>query len=173
MIIGLSGKMGSGKSTIADLLKKYHSKNKAKIFKCAGPLYEIQNHIYDYLGLKLEGEKDRPLLIALGMWGRSKDENIWLNKAIQAAEEYSRNGGLAIIDDVRLENEAKAIESVGLLVRLEGEQRGPNITPESMNSPTETALDKYDFKYVIDNRVSVEQMGDKLNFIIDSYINNY
>jgi len=172
MIVGLSGKMGTGKSTLAQHLKELYG-DRIKIFKCAGPLYEIQNHIYDYLGLKLEGEKDRPLLIALGMWGRSKDKNIWLNKALKAAQEHSGNGGLAIIDDIRFENEADAVSKIGLLVRLEGLQRGPNITCEALNSDTEVALDTYDFKYVINNRVTEQEMRNKLDFIIDDYIQNY
>lgn len=156
MIIGLSGKMGSGKSTLANYIKD-NSEQPTAVVKIAGVLYELQDMIYEELGLTLVGEKDRPLLIALGTWGRSIDENFWTSKALEIAIKMSNQGLIVIIDDIRYPNEAKAIEDAGgLLVRIEGLQRGPNINIEAMTNPTETALDDYPFAYRVSNLHGVE-----------------
>lgn len=163
MLIGLSGKMGTGKSTLAKYLMD--KQPNSVIVKIAGLLYELQDMIYTKLGIKLEGEKDRPLLIALGMWGRDKDENFWTDIALKQAKE--RPEELVIIDDIRFPNEAKALEDAGgILIRIEGKQRGDNLTPESMNNVTETSLDDYNFKYRIDNSFSVEHTLSQLENIL-------
>lgn len=163
MIIGLSGKMGTGKSTLASHLMNKESDS--KIVKVAGLLYELQDMVYDKLGLKLQGDKDRELLIALGMWGRDKDSNFWIDKAISQAKNSTEK--LIIMDDIRFPNEALAVEQAGgLLIRIQGEQRGDNLTPESMNSITETALDNYNFKHIIDNSFSIEYTIAQLEKII-------
>jgi len=168
MIIGLSGKMGTGKSTLATFIMSVMGLT--AIVKIASILYELQDMIYKTLGLTLEGEKDRPLLIAIGMWGRSKDENFWTDKAMQRAKELSAQGYTVIIDDCRFPNEAKAIEDAGgLLIRIEGVQRGPNITPEAINTPSECALDEYKFEYVINNQTTQESVQEQFNFILEQF----
>lgn len=150
MIIGLSGKMGTGKSTLANYIQ--NSMHKSAVVKIAGLLYELQDMIYEKLEMVVAGEKDRPLLIALGMRFREMDENFWTSKAMNKAKELSQQGYTVIIDDIRFPNEAKAVEDAGgLLVRIEGLQRGPNLTVEAMTSVTETALDVYPFEYRISN----------------------
>lgn len=157
MLIGLSGKQGTGKSTIAKEVQDNYEN--VKIFKMAGILYELQDYIYNRVGLTLQGEKDRPLLVSLGMWGRSKDENLWVNVALSEALEHSRSGGIALIDDIRFPNEADGIlENNGLLLRIEGEQRGPYITQHMKQNVTETSLDSYPFKNVINNNQTIDRM---------------
>lgn len=165
MLIGLSGKMGTGKSTLARHI--YDNNEHVKTFKCAGALYAMQDMIYDFLDLKMVGEKDRDLLVALGMWGRAKNPNIWLDKALNEAIAYVKLGGVAIIDDIRFPNEAEAIiKNGGLLVRIDGIQRGPNLNPELMNSTTETALDSFEFANRISNEVSVSRTIEQLEELI-------
>ena len=70
LFIGISGKMGTGKSTLPDLLlKALPNSGKGSM---ASPIYKGQDILYNEYGLPLEGDKDRPLLIAIGMWGRDK-----------------------------------------------------------------------------------------------------
>ena len=161
MIIGLSGKQGTGKSTLAKAIQDTYTN--VKIFKMAGTIYELQDYIYNRLGLTMIGEKDRPLLIAIGLWGRSKDENIWTNDTLRQALEHSRMGGIALIDDIRFPNEAKAIEdNLGVLIRIEGVQRGPNITEDMKTNESETALDNFNFKNIIDNKQDIETVRQNL-----------
>jgi len=168
MIIGLSGKMGSGKSTLANHI--ISTSNKAVTVKIAGILYDIQDMIYTKLNMTLEGEKDRPLLIAVGMWGRDKDQDFWCKKALDQAQILSSQSNIVIIDDIRFPNEALAVQNAGgLLIRIEGTQRGPNLTPEALTSTTETALDEFDFEYTINNQVSQEQVFEQYTFISEQF----
>ena len=164
MIIGLSGKQGTGKSTIAKAIQDTYKD--VKVFKIAGIIYELQDYIYNRVGLTLQGEKDRPLLIALGMWGRDKDSDLWTNVAIREALEYSKQGGIALIDDIRFPNEALRVKENGLLIRIEGLQRGPNITEEMKTNITECALDDFKFEHIISNENRIEIMTEQLNSII-------
>ena len=164
MLIGLSGKQGTGKSTIAKAIQDTYKD--VKIFKIAGIIYELQDYIYNRVGLTLQGDKDRPLLIALGMWGRDKDSDLWTNVAIREALEYSKQGGIALIDDIRFPNEALRVKENGLLIRIEGLQRGPNITEEMKTNITECALDDFKFEHIISNENRIEIMTEQLNSII-------
>ena len=164
MLIGLSGKQGTGKSTLAkEIEMKYPN---VKVFKFAGILYEMQDYIYKRVGLTLKGEKDRPLLVALGMWGRDQDPNLWRDVAIKDALEHVKAGGIALIDDVRFPNEADAVARLGTLIRIEGIQRGPNITEEMKNNITETSLDSYPFENRINNNQPLEGMLVDLHKIL-------
>lgn len=165
MLLGLSGKMGTGKSTLAKHI--YDNNSNVQTFKCAGALYAMQDMIYEFLDLKMVGEKDRDLLVALGMWGRAKNPNIWLDKALREALHHVQQGGVAIIDDIRFTNEAEAIiKNGGLLVRIEGLQRGPNLNPELMTSQTEVALDGFDFTNRIQNLHGVSRTIEQLEELI-------
>lgn len=165
MIVALSGKRGTGKSTLANHL--IHKAKSPVVLKIAGPIYELQDMIYEKLGLKLEGEKDRPLLIALGMWARDKDEDFWTNLAAKKAMELNQTHDLVIIDDCRFPNEAAIFDGCGMLIRIDGEQRGPNLDAESMNHITEIALDDYPFKYRINNSVSLEDTIKQLDKLME------
>lgn len=166
MIIGLSGKMGTGKSTLANhIMNKYKSSTTVKI---AGLLYELQDMIYSKLNMKLVGEKDRPLLIALGMWGRDQDQNFWTSKAMEKAKLLELIKDVIIIDDIRFPNEAQAIlDNNGILIRIEGKQRGPNLTEDMMNNVSETALDSFPFENVIDNSTGLNDTIRQLEQILN------
>ena len=147
LFIGISGKMGTGKSTVSKLIRK--SLDKSVISSIASPLYKAQDLIYKEYGLTLEGEKDRDLLIALGLWGRNKSPDFWLEQFVKRAIEGRAE--IVICDDIRFENEAKFFEENGVLIRLEGAQRGDNVDYSRADDKTETSLDNYKFKNVIIN----------------------
>lgn len=135
--------------------------------KVAADLYAIQDYIYNRLGLTLVGEKDRDLLIAIGLWGRNKSPSLWTDACFNRIAK--RNNNIVIIDDIRFPEEAKAVEAMGgTLVRLEGVQRGPNVDPKSLNNSSETALDNYDFKFRIDNRGTEEETVAQLQNILNT-----
>lgn len=169
MLIGLSGKMGSGKTTLTNFL----SKELAPLYniiheKVAGDLYAIQNYIYERCGLTMVGEKDRALLIAVGEWGRDIKSSLWTDLCFNRVRELLKDSNnLIIIDDIRYPEEAKAIEDCGgVLIRIEGIQRGPNINPEFANRGSEIALDDFDFKHRINNNGTVEQTLAQLEDIL-------
>jgi ABC-type oligopeptide transport system ATPase subunit len=163
-IIGISGKMGSGKSTLA----KYIMNNYEDVVveKVAADLYGIQDYIYNRLGLTLKGEKDRDLLIAIGMWGRGISSSLWTDACFNRVSKLSNK--VVIIDDIRFPEEAMAVERLGgILVRLDGAQRGPNVDPKSFTSSSECALDQWDFKNRISNAGTPEETIEQLKRIIN------
>lgn len=154
LYLGISGKMGSGKTTLTTGLMEVLSSLNSERISLAKPIKDLQDLIYRELDLELEGEKDRPLLISLGMWGRSKSDTLWLDAAVKKFEESDAE--LVICDDVRFKNEADWFSKNGILLRLEGEQRGDNVDPSRKDDLSETSLDDYNFDYVIDNTGGVQ-----------------
>ena len=155
LYIGISGKMGTGKSTLSDgIMKTIDSMTSTRV-SMATPIKRMQDNIYRDLGIEMEGEKDRDLLIALGMWGRGKHKDFWLQQGILEIELAKE--AIIICDDIRFENEANWFKKNGILMRIEGEQRGPNVD-DNKESITETALDNFNFDYYIDNRIDQEAM---------------
>ena len=152
LYIGISGKMGSGKSTLTQGIREALSNFSSETISMATPIKRLESLIYQDLELE-HTKKDRDLLIALGMWGRNIDSDFWLKRAV---ERVSDDVQLVICDDIRFENEAKWFKENGLLLRIEGEQRGENVDPSKSEDITETALDNFPFDYFIDNRADKE-----------------
>lgn len=162
MLIGISAKMGSGKTTLSNMIINLLGKHNVVQEKIAKDLYSLQDHIYEVCGLTLEGEKDRDLLIALGMWGRSKSPSLWTDICFNRVKEHLEKGKIVIIDDIRFKEEADRVEELGgLLLRIEGVQRGPNLTPHQMNSSSEVALDEYPFKHRVSNLGTPQEMFEQ------------
>ena len=169
LYLGISGKMGSGKTTLSDGLIKALTSLKVARVSLAKPLKDIQDIIHGYVDVQLKGEKDRDLLIALGMWGRGKSPDFWLERAVSAMEEIDAD--IIICDDVRFLNEADWFKDNGLLMRIEGKQRGDNVDESRADDPTETTLDEYDFKYYISNNESAEESLMSALYAIAEHMN--
>lgn len=150
LFIGISGKMGVGKTTISQMLQSIMPNSEVLAF--ASPLYKAQDMIYDQYSLNLQGDKDRDLLIAIGQWGRNIDPDFWIEQFAKQALESEFE--IIICDDIRFPNEAKFFEKFGTLVRIDGEQRGDNVDSSRATNITETALDNYKFDHVISNKQS-------------------
>lgn len=177
MIIGLSGKKGSGKNTVSELIRRYSLPAHWEEKQFAGKLkqmvsvltgitmgdldrQEVKEATLKYMDL---GTTPRYLLQTLGTeWGRNLiDKDIWVKTLLS---DYKRNSDW-IITDVRFENEAMAIkERGGLLIRI---NRGQS--PDEHSS--ETMLDNYDgFDYVIDNNGTWGELTDKVHDICVNHI---
>lgn len=129
----ISGKQGSGKTTLAKNIAQAWSKykgNKSVLINFADPLYDMHNFIIGYLehhGIKRDIKKDGPLLQLLGTeWGRKTvSEDIWvklLGAKMAEVSHPSRNldqNLLFIVADCRFRNEFDAFKGGALMVRLE------------------------------------------------------
>lgn len=133
--IFVSGKQGSGKTTLSDILENMISKSTTKINvirgKFARELYMIHDVIWQHMnsrGIYMEkGQtKDGFLLQWLGTeWGRAIDRDIWVNLAFKNWKEQcsglTEGQNVIIIDDGRFENEFDSVAQTPdrIMVRLE------------------------------------------------------
>lgn len=186
MVLLLSGKMGSGKTTLANAVAdrwEQDSLRKAVLINFADGLYEMHDFCLNYLsrhGIPVQ-KKDRKLLQWLGTeWGREYDADIWikiLKSRMGAHFKYLSTIGyepgqvLFIIGDARFENEADAFPDA-LKIRLEcaSEVRKKRCTrwTDTGNHPSETGLDRY-FKWNMkfDTTVaSVDECVEKLMTVL-------
>lgn len=156
-IIGISGKIGSGKTTLARVLYT-HFGYEPKIF--AGKLKEIASIL---TGLHIDNMYQRHMKDTyLDMWGMTIGElqqrlgteavrdhlhkDAWINALF--ADYFDQNWS---VSDMRFENEAEAIlDRGGILVRIDGSRTGPG--GRDPNHISETSLDEWDlWHYVFDN----------------------
>lgn len=100
-IIGLTGKGGSGKDTVADYLEEKYNFKKISFGEL---LYKIAY----LLGMK---EKDRQFLIDLGDALRGMDQDVFIRPVVE--EILSNTSINYVITDVRQPNEYKALLDLG------------------------------------------------------------
>jgi phosphomevalonate kinase len=161
LLVGISGKVGSGKTTTADKLAA--RVEKTKICNFADPLkQEVSKRFGVALDrLYVQAEKNKPvsdsdpttlgeLLQRVGAERRKENPNYWIERMAELVDSLS-DVDLIVVGDVRHKNEAEFIaKRGGLLIRLNGDPGGERA--RSTRDPThasETDLDDYkDFDLV-------------------------
>lgn len=125
MIIGFTANMGAGKTTAVEYLRALHSgEHKFKAvsnIKFAQALYDMQEFIYDRISSVYKKPdnfvKDRKLLQWLGTeWGRgSISQTLWIDLWKDRVKycNLSQPRGIIVCDDVRFDNEAETVRSLG------------------------------------------------------------
>ena len=190
MIIGISGKAGSGKDTAAKMLevlyanpdisyedfanKRYKNFADIQIVHFADSLKETAQVLFrigEWETNTQEGKKTtinwigktvRELLQGIGQGLRDAiDPNLWVKILFANTEGWSNY----IIADVRYPNEVKAIkERNGILLRIDRKGAGAG------NHSSETALDDYkEWDLVIDNNSTKEDLFNTLKKIVQKY----
>ena len=114
--IAISGKMGSGKTTLADELLKQvleHCPNDDHATKVslATPVKQVA---YDYF-LMLPSEKDRELLQQIGQRFRQIKNRVWVDLLLDHVHGLSDTTPceFVICDDMRFQNELEALQADG------------------------------------------------------------
>lgn len=175
MIIGISGKLKSGKSTLTSYLAEYGFEE----LLFAGGLKDM---ICTLLGVDRDtlnsqefketeipwvGTTPRKLMQTLGTeWGRAINPNLWVNHTLQQARFLPK----VVISDVRFPNELQALHDINAItVRIvrDIEREGPE-----HQHPSETALDHVNnklFDVVIDNNGSLEDLRKAAEDIINNF----
>lgn len=160
MIIGLAGKIGCGKSTVADFLEREHGFHRHRM---AGPLKDMmrclgltERHIEgdlkevpcDLLG----GKTPRFAMQTIGTdWGRDiVCQDIWTN-----AWRTTLPAGDVVCEDVRFPNEAETVRMAGgVVIRI---CRGDDKDVKHVSE-----LQSFDTDYVLQNDGSVEDICRKV-----------
>jgi hypothetical protein len=126
-IIGLAGPKGVGKTTLAGELIG----DKGSVISFADPIKQMARHILLALGCKpavkwLSIWKERQVpglpagitprvmlqLIGTELGRNLLDPDIWVKAGMGKAKPVWRKGGIVVFDDVRFENEARAIKEL-------------------------------------------------------------
>tara|TARA_B100002051_G_scaffold250042_1_gene261187 strand:+ start:710 stop:1216 length:507 start_codon:yes stop_codon:yes gene_type:complete len=106
MKIAIHGPMGSGKSTIASIIKEHNSNY--EIFSYGQKIKDIA---YDIFKMKY---KDRGLLIQIGKKFREIDEDIWAKYIMDQVKDKQ----FCIIDDLRFQNELDLLQNDWTIISL-------------------------------------------------------
>ena len=106
MKIAITGKMCSGKSTIANMIKQLNSNY--EIYSYAGKIKDIAIELFDMK------EKDRTLLINIANKMKSIDEDIWAKYLMKQL----KNKKNCIIDDLRFQNELDLLNDDWIIINL-------------------------------------------------------
>ena len=190
MIIGISGKAGSGKDTAAKMLevlyanpdisyedfvnKRYKNFADIQIVHFADTLKETAQVLFrigewetnTQEGKKITinwiGKTVRELLQGIGQGLRDAiDPNLWVKILFANTEGWSNY----IIADVRYPNEVYAIKKRnGILIRIDRKDAGAG------NHSSETALDNYkEWDVHIENNSSIEDLFEAMKIFIKNY----
>jgi len=173
MIIGISGKIGSGKDTCANMILDAFPQGKFAVHAFALKLKKIVAELTGTtleMNISREGKAFVPPLFAPYSLGRIQQlvgsgfrqtlgEDVWVNALFSNPDIVNRN---IVITDVRYPNEKVAIEKRGgVVIRLEGdpaEIREINADKRDLNHESETALDNVLFDYLIVNNGTLNDL---------------
>jgi hypothetical protein len=181
-IIGISGKIGSGKDTIAQIISET-SKKQWEVKKFAGKLKQIASMLtgisvdkfedqdfkntflgpeWDTYGISRRQMTVRELLQKLGTEAMRNGlhTNTWVNALF--CEYVPHNNW--IITDVRFPNEYDAVKSKGgIIIRVNRPGFGTSMVSLANAHPSETALDGHEFDHVIENNGDLYELRKKVS----------
>lgn len=170
-LIAFTGPMGSGKSTAIEALKEEYDKTPVVLVKFAAPLYDMQEYIYRRIASvhtrPADFVKDRFLLQFIGTdWGRDKiSKTIWGDIWQQEVDQELLVGNLVVCDDVRFDNEAERVKSLGgVIIKLETKQNLERINTNTgiQNHTSEAGVSEPLVDYTIINNGSLAEFKNKL-----------
>jgi energy-coupling factor transporter ATP-binding protein EcfA2 len=168
-LIGLAGKRGSGKDTVARLLRQLQPERDWQIRSfgdaiksvCASLSGETTEPYYTQRGkaelLPIFGRTRGEMLQQVGQALREWEPNIW----VDAFFAQLPSDAFVLVPDVRFPGEADPIRARGgLMLRLEGDplqQRGDGTRDD--NHPSEIALDDYaNYDMILRNTGSLDDL---------------
>lgn len=187
MIIGIVGYIGSGKSTVADVLVREHCYHK---FAFADALKDAVSQIFLWPRGLLEGDTNAsrtfrekidpwwsyklgyevtPRLILQKMGTEACRHGIADNIWIAALEKRIHGYDDVVISDCRFPNEIEFIRSVG--GKVIWVTRGPSPTDEELSKMhvSETAWREVPVDCVIDNNGTIDDLKRKVDYVLTLY----
>lgn len=173
-LIGLIGKAGSGKSTVANLLFESHG---YAILPFAHPLKSmlvtmgltwddvLEPHLKEKSHPLLSGQTPRQCMQSLGQWGRDIHVDHWVQmweRAVQKRRGLTLNARL-VADDVRHQNEVVAVKrNRGVIIRIERPDAATTAFSEHIS---ETELGSYPADFVLLNAGSIADLDRDLRVL--------
>lgn len=170
MIIGLTGRAGVGKDTVADMLVATYGFKKTAF---AAPIKDMlavagfPEPARDMKEKQVEGFDFtwRKAAQTLGTeWGRSLDADLWLKIVMLKLADTKHNW---VVSDVRFYNEAAAIRKVGHIMHIVG--RSTTVSGEQANHVSESGVRRHEDDWVIDNSRSLACLAVTLENMVGDY----
>lgn len=136
MIIGITGRAGAGKDSLADAITTMTSPGHVQRLRFADPIKKVCAEVFDWGPEQIDGAmKDEPdmryprnapgvyltpryAMQKLGTeWGRDCFSDVWVSLVMRKVGAF--RGDLSIITDVRFPNEQRAIhERKGIIIKV-------------------------------------------------------
>ena len=175
-IILISGKAQHGKDTTAQLLKAEleASQHSAMIIHYADLLKYICKQYFNWDGVK--DDQGRELLQIVGTdIIRKKDPEFWVDFVIRLSKVFSDTIDYILIPDVRFPNEIQKwwennIQPI--TIRVERPEFDSNLSNSAKNHISETALDDFNFNYILINDQSEKELKENVKIIYNDIINS-
>lgn len=170
-IIGISGKIGSGKNFFAEKILKNMLPDKPTLVLALADHFKIEAIVKDNLDRnKVFGRKDEKTRIALQKRGTEEGRNkyginIWVDILTEWIKIYNERGiERFIITDVRFMNEVEAIRNLGgTLIRIEAPKRSYQTCLKEGNSDEQVKLI---LNHSSENGFNDSKLEDIFDFII-------
>lgn len=173
--IALTGKMRSGKSTVAEYISKEYSFERFS-FSTA-----LKGYVYEIFGLSdFSGKKPRRLLQDFGQFCRSIDPDVWVRHCFDAIRWRENMAGRKlniVIDDLRQPNEHDRCRAEGFVivrvtapdeVRIERMwDAGEVFDAETFEHETESYVDSFAVDYEIENGGSLAELYAQVDRMMD------
>lgn len=166
--------MGAGKSTTLQLISEL-SHDKVVNIKFAATLYEMQELLYDKISAVYKRPKDfvkdRKLLQFLGTeWGRSLSPTIWIDIWKHEVKWIAENSSehLVVCDDVRFDNEAEAIKSLGgIILQIKSDKTETRIDTKAgiIGHASEGGIDLKHVDYIVENNGTIDDLRSALLYV--------
>lgn len=176
MIIAISGKIGSGKSTVAEMLKEEVERRTERKVDIKG----FSTALKQYVGSKFKvdpakfedqhfknqinpqtGESWGTTLQKTGMEKREEDEDFWVKRLFKS---YNPEKDIWIIPDLRFRNEVNACveKPAYFLIRVDGDPAGIRAASKrDLSHRSETDLDMYTgWDLFLSNTKSVNELKE-------------
>lgn len=172
-IIAVSGKIGSGKSTLCDIIGSMVGQHKILAFAddlkhivsilCGLPIGSMYTEEGKNTFVESYGMTAGEMLQKIGtdVLRQHFDTDIWVKSLYNKIKE----GDMVLIPDVRFPNEAQFLRDKGAtLIRINGDPVGNRAkSKRDQTHPSETALDSWaDWDLVIENDGTLEELKEKV-----------
>ena len=179
LIIAISGRLGSGKDLVAEIIKKrsnlefkqtaFAKKLKEIVALLASVPYETTltqegKNIYIKEYDKTIGEMLQ--LVGTNAMRDNFDKNVWINACML---EMKNIPGNYVITDCRFDNEADAIKNAGGIVIRVNRPINPvaEASGRDLTHASETGLDNYSgFDYIINNTGTLEDLYHQVDSVL-------
>ena len=170
-VILLSGKSGSGKDFIANIMKQQleENGNKVLVTHYADLLKYILKTFFNWDGQK--DEKGRALLQRVGTDViRRQEPDYWVNFVSQMISFFYNEWDYILIPDARFPNEIEVIKNNHnvntITIRIHRPNYKSKLTLKQQQHPSETSLDNYKFDYYFNN-TGTDDVNDAIKEFVD------